>query len=235
MLCGVEERASLPSYKRCTKRDEILLLLQFVGNKIASDFRRGWHSKITSEISDYMEWQLEEDNETTSVELKRLIARKFGIDISSASICRHLRESLQWVVVRTRCGPMILDTNKQKQMEFARMRLENKDNFENMIWTVESSVQLKTLPNNASESGQGSTFKACSQTYIKSMGRYFKKSNKYPHFNQTMDAPLYVQILKGFLVPFIEKYFVDGRCHFIFKLIVSVVFPFLSVYMSTHW
>ena len=87
---------------------------------LEDDFRRGLPSKITSKISDYMEQWLEDDDETTLVELQRLIARKFGVDISSASIQRHLCESLQWVVVRTRCGPMILDTNKQKRVEYRK-------------------------------------------------------------------------------------------------------------------
>ena len=67
----------------------------------------------------------------------------YVVMISSAAICRHLRESLQWVVVKTRCGPMISDANKQKRLEFAKMCLENQDNFDNIIWTDESTVQLK--------------------------------------------------------------------------------------------
>ena len=102
----------------------------------------GQPSIIMAEIAKYMEQRLEDDNETTSAELQRLIARKFGADISSASICRHLQVSLQWAVVRTRYGPMI-SAVKQKRMEFAQMCLDNNDNFDNVIWTDESSVQLK--------------------------------------------------------------------------------------------
>ena len=38
---------------------------------------------------------------------------------------------------------MISDRNKIKRIDFARMCLETKDNFDNLIWTDESSVQLK--------------------------------------------------------------------------------------------
>ena len=65
---------------------------------LQDDFRKGRPSKITSEISGYLERRLEEDDETTSVELQRVVVRKFGADISAASIRRYLRVSLQWVV-----------------------------------------------------------------------------------------------------------------------------------------
>ena len=62
-----------------------------------------------------MEWRLEDGNETTSVELRRLIAGNFRVMISSAAICKHLCESLQWVVVKTRCGAMISNTKRSKR------------------------------------------------------------------------------------------------------------------------
>jgi len=104
------------------------------------DFCRGRLSKFTIEISEYIERRLEDDDDTTLVELQRLIAREFGIMINSAAIRRHLHASLQWVVVKTRCGPMISDANKQKRLEFVKMCLDTQDNFDNIIWTDESSV-----------------------------------------------------------------------------------------------
>ena len=100
---------------------------------LEDDCRGERPSKITAEIAEYMEQRLEDDGETTSVELQRLIARKFGADISSASIRRHLRVSLQWAVVRTRYGPMISAVNQQKRMEFTQMCLDNHDNFDNHL------------------------------------------------------------------------------------------------------
>ena len=94
---------------------------------------------------------MEDDDEMTSVELQRLIAQEFRIMISSAAIRRHLRESLQWVVVKTRSGPMILDANKQERLEFSKMCLENQDNFD-IIWTDNSSVQLKLKGTSCSSS-----------------------------------------------------------------------------------
>ena len=70
---------------------------------LQDDFSEGRPSKITSEILEYLERWLEKDK-TNSVELQRLVARKFGGDISAASIRRYLHVSLHLAVVRTRYG-----------------------------------------------------------------------------------------------------------------------------------
>ena len=101
--------------------------------------RSGRISKITPEIADYLEKQLEDD-ELSSVELHRLVSCKFAVEVSPPAIRRYLRTSLQWLVVRMRFGPMISDKNKKKRMDFARMCLDTDDDFSNVIWIDESSV-----------------------------------------------------------------------------------------------
>ena len=54
-----------------------------------------------------MAQRLEDDDETTSVELQTLIAQKFG-----ATVRRHVQVSLQWTVVRTRYDPVISAANQ---------------------------------------------------------------------------------------------------------------------------
>ena len=103
--------------------------------------RSGRLLKITREIAVYMDEQLKEDDKLSSVELQRLVSRKFTVELSPSTIRRYLRTSLQWVVVRTRFGPVISDNNKTKRVDFARMCLN--DDFSNVIWTDESSVQLR--------------------------------------------------------------------------------------------
>ena len=109
---------------------------------LKDEHRCGRISKVTDEIAAFMEEKLEEDDEVTSVELHRMIARKFYIAITAPTIRRYLRKNLKWAVVRTRFGPMISDTNKVKRHEFAKMCIKTNDNFDNVIWTDESSVQL---------------------------------------------------------------------------------------------
>ena len=116
--------------------------------------------------------------------------------ISSAAIRKHLHASLQWVVVKTRCGPMISDANKQKRLEFAKMCLETQDNFDNIIWTDESSVQLK-------RHCQTMRVKVDQEVPFKPVAKHALKVNVWAGiskrgatniciFEQTMDVPLYV-------------------------------------------
>ena len=173
--------------------------------------RSGRDSKISSEVAEYMDEQLEEDDELSSVELQRLISRKFAVQISSSSIRRYLRLSLQWSVVRTRFGPMISEKNQRKRVEFARMCMETDDGFDNVIWTDESSVQLR-------RHSQTMRVKIGKERILKPQAKHTLKvhvwagiskrgATKICIFDQTMDAPLYVEILRDFLLPFIEEEF----------------------------
>ena len=68
--------------------------------------RPGRHTKVTGVISAFIESKLEEDDEISSAELERLVARMFSVQISAPTIRRHIRMMLEWTVVPTRSGPM---------------------------------------------------------------------------------------------------------------------------------
>ena len=80
--------------------------------------RSGRQSKITAEMAAFVEAKLQEDDEVTSVELQRLISRKFSVNISAPTIQRYIRMHLKWLVVRTRFGRMISVKNKAKRSKF---------------------------------------------------------------------------------------------------------------------
>ena len=90
-----------------------------------------------------MDQQLQEDDELSSVELQRLVAQKFAVEVSPPTIQRYLRTALQWTVVRTHFGPMISEKNQRKRVEFTRMCIDTDDEFESIISTDESSVQMR--------------------------------------------------------------------------------------------
>ena len=85
---------------------------------------------------------LDKDEELSATEIHRLIVRKFGKKISTHLIHRYLCQKLQWVVVRTKTGPLISDKNKVTRIEFAKQCIVAKDTFEDIILSDESSVQL---------------------------------------------------------------------------------------------
>ena len=111
------------------------------GDGLEDRRRLGRPSSITKEIAEYMDRMLEDDDELTASEFHRLIVRKFDARIPAPTIRRFLRMKLQWIIVRARTGPMISETNK-KRLDFATQCISDKDSFDDVIWTDESSIQL---------------------------------------------------------------------------------------------
>ena len=106
---------------------------------------------------------------------------------------------------------MISDTNKTKRVDFARMCLDTNDDFSNVIWTDESSVQLR-------RHSQTMRVKVWKERTLKPQAKHTIKvhvwagismrgATKICIFDQVMDAPLYIGILREFLLPFIKKQF----------------------------
>ena len=180
--------------------------------------RSGRLSKITAEIGSFVEAKLQEDDEITSVELQRLISRKFSINISAPTIRRHIRMHLKWVVVRTRFGPMISDKNKAKRSTFAQMCLDTEDSFDNVIWTDESSVQLTRHSQTMRvKMGKERVLKPAAKHAVKVhvwAGISKRGATNICVFDQIMDGGLYTQILDQYLLPFLEKQFpgTEYRC-----------------------
>ena len=97
---------------------------------------------ISTEIAAYMDTMLEQDEELSASEMHRLIAKKFSVRIPTSTIRRFLRLKLKWVVVKARTGPLISEKNKKKRLEFAKKCISDKDTFDDVLWTDESSIQL---------------------------------------------------------------------------------------------
>ena len=124
--------------RKTTRKTVRRWIFRWQNNRGLNDSHRsGQLSKITHEITDYLDEQLKEDDELSSVELQHLVSRKFAVELSPSTIRRYLCTLLQCVVVRTRFGPMISDNNKTKRVDFARMCLDMNDDFSNVIWTDE--------------------------------------------------------------------------------------------------
>ena len=180
--------------------------------------RCGRPSKITRAIAEYLNQQLEDDDELSSIELQRIVARKFAVELSPPTIRRYLRTTLEWTVVRTRFGPMISEKNKMKRVEFARMCIDTNDDFNNVIWTDESSVQLR-------RHSQTMRVKIGKEIKLKPQAKHTLKvhvwagismrgATKICIFDQIMDASVYIGILTDHLLPFIEKKFQSSGYRF---------------------
>ena len=100
----------------------------------------GRPSKITMDIKRIVDSQMQLDDETTAIQLYHIL-RERGFNISKRTILR-CRSSLGWTFRGSAYCQMIRDNNKEKRLLWAQenMKLE----FDNVIWTDESSIQLET-------------------------------------------------------------------------------------------
>lgn len=103
----------------------------------------GRPTKITVEVMLLVEEQMEKDDETTAVQLHKMLTDR-GIEISLATILR-CRIQLGWTFRGSAYCQLIRNANKIKRVEWAQMYLdEAEDGFEDVIWTDESSIQIET-------------------------------------------------------------------------------------------
>ena len=100
-------------------------------------------SMFTPEIRTIIEHQMVEDDETTSIQLQKILRHK-GINVSVSSILRW-RKTLGWTYRGSAYCQLIRQQNKEKRLTWARQYLkEVEDGFDDVIWTDESTIQCET-------------------------------------------------------------------------------------------
>ena len=82
---------------------------------------------------------MREDDETTATQLQAKLA-DHGMYVSLVTILRN-RRLLGWIYRGSAYCQLIRSVNKEKRLEWARNHLH--DNFNDVIWTDETSVQLE--------------------------------------------------------------------------------------------
>ena len=105
----------------------------------------GRKCKITEAIKAIVEKQMREDNETSALQLHRLLLSK-GHYLSIRTVLR-CRQQLGWTFRGSAYCQMIREANKGKRLEWARANIGealNGNGFDDVIWSDESSIQLET-------------------------------------------------------------------------------------------
>ena len=98
----------------------------------------GRKTKASTEVRQIVEEQMRKDDETTAVQLHHLLETK-GYKLSFSTILR-CRKALGWTYRGSAYCQLIRDANKEKRAAWARQHIG--DDFENVIWTDETAVQL---------------------------------------------------------------------------------------------
>ena len=94
--------------------------------------------KLSPTILQLIESAMREDDETTATQLQAKLAAH-GCYVSLTTILRNRRQ-LGWIYRGSAYCQLIRNENKQKRLEWARANLNN--NFDDVIWSNESSIQL---------------------------------------------------------------------------------------------
>jgi len=107
---------------------------------IARQAGSGRKTVITEEIRRIVEEQMRKDDETTASQLHVLLTG-MGYTFNLRTILR-CRTALGWTFRGSAYCQLIRDVNKQKRLDFAREH--RSDNFANVLFTDECSVQLES-------------------------------------------------------------------------------------------
>ena len=103
----------------------------------------GRPSKLTSEVLKIVEEQMQQDDETTAVQLHAILAAR-QYQISIATILRGCNK-LGWTFRGSAYCQLIRQANTAKRLEFAQKYLhEANTGFNDVVFTDEASVQLES-------------------------------------------------------------------------------------------
>lgn len=99
----------------------------------------GRPSKVTMQVKCLIDQLMEEDDETTAYQLHHMLVEN-GIQISFRTILR-CHTALGWTFRGSAYCQLIREENKIKRLDWSQRYKE--DEFEDVIWTDESTIQLE--------------------------------------------------------------------------------------------
>ena len=106
---------------------------------IASQNKKGRPSNIKLHHMDFIDKAYEKNDELTSVDLQKMLSEELHINLSLSSI-KRLRKKLGWIQTGPRYCQAIRPANCEKRLAFAKQCLKNKETFDDVIFTDESSI-----------------------------------------------------------------------------------------------
>ena len=140
----------------------------------------------------------------------RLERRGFQMSISTIN---KIKRELGWTLRGTRYCQLIRNANKPKRVQWARENINN--NFEDVIWTDETSVWLEQHAKRSyRKKGVAAKRKPKPKHPLKLhvwAGISRRGCTKVCIFKGIMDADLYTSILEQTLLPFINEKYPDGH------------------------
>lgn len=182
-------------------------------NSIARKIGSGLPPKLSPANQKIIEDAMRTDDETTATQLQHHLA-SHGVYVSLTTIVRN-RIQLGWTYRGSAYCQLIRRVNKDKRLDFARKYLH--DSFEDVIWSDETSVQLETHKRFCYRKvGEAPRPKPRPKHPVKVhvwAGISRQGATEVCIFEGIMAAPLYCEIIKETLLPFIQKTFPHPASH----------------------
>ena len=88
--------------------------------------------------------QLSSNDELTTRQLHELLVQEFPQLCVSSSTVKRAHYELGWVVTNPKYCQLIRDGNKEKRLIWCKKMIEEKEQFDDVLFTDESSVMLET-------------------------------------------------------------------------------------------
>lgn len=158
---------------------------------------------------------MDEDNEMTTPRLKEQLLERFpSLDASERTIARA-RMELGWVHQTAKYCQMVRDVNKVARLEWAKQMIEDGEQFDDVIFTDESTFQVEYHARRAYRRiGEPRILRQKPKHPAKIhvwCGISKRGATKIVLFKSNMTATRYTQILDAALVPFINSVFPAGH------------------------
>lgn len=173
----------------------------------------GLPPKLTPALQQLIEDTMASNDETTATQLQAIFA-SLNVYVSLATIVRN-RVELGWTYRGSAYCQLIRQQNKVKRLDWARTCIN--DDFSNVIWTDETSVQIETHKRFCyRKEDRRPRPKPRPKHPVKVhvwAGISKKGATKVCIFEGIMAAPLYCQILEKTLLPFIREKFHPPNVH----------------------
>ena len=189
-------------------------LKRFVDRQtIARKEGSGLPPKLSAGVQQLIEQVMRNDDETTATQLQAILAAR-GIYVSLATIVRN-RCQLGWIYRGSAYCQLIRNANKVKRLQWSSEYLH--DDFENVIWSDETTVQLENHRRFCyRKDGEKPRSKPRPKHPIKVhvwAGISKKGATAVCIFEGIMAAPLFCEILQRTLIPFLQQKFPPPSTH----------------------
>ena len=200
----------------CSRTSHFLPFLSYRYRKRCTIARKpgsGTVSKINIHVQKIVELQMRKDDETTATQLQEILLQN-GISLSLRTVLR-CRQQLGWTFRGSAYCQLIRNVNKQKRLEWAKRYIQ--DDFANVIFTDEASIQIEThrlrCYRKKGERPKPKPRPKHRKVHVWA-GISMQGATPIFIFSGIMDAQFYTSILEEALLPFIRQKFSDCEHRF---------------------